>query len=365
MKWILLLSALVAWLATVVVNAQVPHEINYQAAARNAAGVPLANKTIRLRLSIRQDAPGGSIHYSETRTVTTNSLGLFSLAVGSAGASDVVGSMASVPWHDGAKFLQVEMDPDGGNAFTDLGSTQLVSVPFALSSADNQWRTDGSSISNKNAGNVGIGTANPDPSALLDLNSNSRGLLLPRMSASQRMALSQPATGLLVYQTEAPEGFYYNKGTPAAPDWLLLGGTGPQGPQGAQGQPEIVQSYYKAGTMPFPSSTLSFLTNPLEVTIQQGQTVFVTSSRALGGYAAANELGIYPACQNVAPGSAIQTLDLGMFGLQVPANTRSVFSVNGVFKDLPPGTYRFGMAGITTSPNWTNTEWGYTSVLVY
>ncbi len=365
MKWILLLSGLIAWLATVVVNAQVPHEINYQAAARDASGVPLTNKTIRLRLSIRQNTPDGSVHYSETRTATTNSLGLFSLAVGSGGATDVIGSMSSVPWHNGAKFLKVEMDPDGGNTFTDLGATQLVSVPFALSSADNQWQINGSGISNKNGGNVGIGTSNPDPSALLDLKSDSRGLLLPRMSASQRQSLSQPATGLLVYQTEAPEGFYYNKGTPASPDWLLLGGTGPQGPQGLQGPSGVIQSYYKAGTTSFPSSTLSFITHPLEVTIQQGQTVFVTSSRALGGYAAANELGIYPACQNVAPGSAIQTLDLGMFGLQVPANTRSIFSVNGVFKDLPSGTYRFGMAGVTSSPNWTNSEWGYTSVLVY
>lgn len=149
MKWILLLSALIAWLSNVVVNAQVPHEINYQAAARNAAGLPLTNKTIRVRLSIRQDAPDGSVHYSETRTVSTNSLGLFSLAVGSGGASDVVGSMPSVPWHDGTKFLKVEMDPEGGNAFADLGSTQLVSVPFALSSADNQWQANGQAISNK------------------------------------------------------------------------------------------------------------------------------------------------------------------------------------------------------------------------
>ncbi|SDF76524.1 hypothetical protein SAMN04487996_112134 [Dyadobacter soli] len=365
MKWILLLSAMIAWLSAVVVNAQVPHEINYQGAARDASGIPLKNKSVRLRLSIRQDAPDGNVHYSETRTVTTNSLGLFSLAVGSPGAVDVIGSMTAVPWHDGTKFLKVEMDPDGSSGLVDLGSTQLVSVPFALSSADNQWQVNGSGISNKNSSNVGIGTSNPDPSALLDLKSDSRGLLLPRMSASQRTALSQPATGLLVYQTESPEGFYYNKGTPAAPDWLLLGGIGPQGPQGQQGPSGIVQSYYNAGTAPFPSSTLALVTKPLEVTIQEGQTVFLTSSRALGGYTAANELGIYPACQSVVPGSPVQTLALGMFGLQTPANTRIIFSVHGVFKDLPAGTYNFGMAAVTSSPHWVNGEWGYTSVLVY
>ncbi|GGM83495.1 hypothetical protein GCM10010967_14080 [Dyadobacter beijingensis] len=359
MKRFFLLIAFIALLAGSVARAQVPQQINYQAAARNAAGAPLTNKTIRLRLSIRQDAPDGTTHYSETRTVTTNALGMFSLAIGSGGASDVTGSMAAIPWHTGTKYLKTELDPDGGTTFTDLGSTQLVSVPYALSSADNQWQVNGLDISNKNAGNVGIGTVNPDPSALLDLKSDSRGLLLPRMSAGQRTALSQPATGLLVYQTEAPEGFYYNKGTPAAPEWLLLGGTSPQGPSGS------IQSYYHAGTLPYPSSTLSFITKSQEITIQEGQTVFVTASRALGGYAAANELGIYPACQHVSGGGAIQPLGLGMFGLQVPANTRSTFSVNGVFKNLPAGTYHFGMAGVTTSPNWTNSEWGYTSVLVY
>lgn len=365
MKWILLLSSFVAWLSQVAVNAQAPHQINYQAAARDASGAPLTNKQIRLRLSIRQDAPDGPAHYSETRAVTTNALGLFSVAVGSGGATDVAGSMAAVPWPNGVKFLKVELDPDGGNAFTDLGATQLLSVPYALSSADNQWQVNGNGISTKNPGNVGVGTDQPDPSALLDLRSDSRGLLLPRMSASQRNALSQPATGLLVYQTEIPEGFYYNKGTPAAPDWILLGGTGPQGPQGVQGPSGIVQSYYKAGTMPYPSSTLSFITNPQEVTIREGQSVLVITSRALGGYAAANELGIYPACQSMIPGSPIQPLGLGLFGLQVPANTRTVFSISGVFKGLPAGTYQFGMAGITTSPNWTNSEWGYTSVLVF
>lgn len=366
MKWLLILfTFLVTSLAHVTLNAQAPYQFNYQAAARDASGVPITNKSIRLRLSIRQDAPDGPAHYSETRNVTTNALGLFSIGVGSGGASDVMGSLMSTPWATGSKFLKVEMDPDGGNAFTDMGSTQLLSVPFALQSADNQWKLSGQNISNKNIGSVGIGTETPDPSAMLDLKSDSKGLLLPRMSAGQRSALSQPATGLLVYQTEAPEGFYYNKGTPAAPDWILLGGTGTPGPQGIPGPPGIIGSYYNAGTIAYPSSTLSFITSPLEITVQAGQTVFLTASRALGGYAAANELGIYPACQNVTPGSPIQTLGLGMFGLEVPAKTRSIFSVNGVFKNLPAGTYRFGMAGITTSPNWTNSEWGYSSALVF
>ncbi|HEX2630125.1 MAG TPA: hypothetical protein VHM26_13960 [Chitinophagaceae bacterium] len=197
----------------------------------------------------------------------------------------------------------------------------------------------------------------PNNSALLDLKSDSKGLLLPRMTMQQRTSIPSPATGLLVYQTEAPEGFYYNKGTPAAPDWVLLNTTAPTS--------GIFNSGFKAGAAPYPSPTLAFISDPVIITITAGQKVFVTSSRAMGGYAAANELNIFPAYQSVEPGSAIQNLSLGIDGMQVAANTRITFSISGIFKDLPAGTYRFGMSGYSTSPNWVNCEWSYTSVLVF
>jgi hypothetical protein len=291
--------------------------------------------------------------------------GLFTVAIGGMGASNVVGSISGTDWQSGNKFLQVEIDPAGGNAFTDMGTTQLLSVPFALSSGDNQWIQNGSNISNKNPGAVGIGTGNPDPSSVLDLESDSKGLLVPRLTAAQRVALSSPATGLLIYQTEAPEGFYYNKGLPASPNWILLGGIGPQGSQGPVGPSGILQSFTNAGTSNYPSSTLSFITPTVTITITAGQKVFLVASRALGGVSPADELGIYPAYQSIEPNSPITNLNLGMFGLRLPALTRATFSINGVFANLPPGTYKFGMSGITTNPNWTSSEWGYVSALVF
>ncbi|WP_081146864.1 hypothetical protein [Niastella vici] len=62
----------------------------------------------------------------------------------------------------------------------------------------------------------------PDGSAMLHIKSTSAGLLIPSMTDVQRLAIASPATGLLVYQTTAPAGFYYNNGTPATPNWLLL-----------------------------------------------------------------------------------------------------------------------------------------------
>lgn len=69
---------------------------------------------------------------------------------------------------------------------------------------------------------VGIGTTNPNASAALDVSASDKGLLVPRMTHTQRESLANPATGLLVIQTDEPAGFYYNAGTPASPNWLNL-----------------------------------------------------------------------------------------------------------------------------------------------
>jgi trimeric autotransporter adhesin len=60
---------------------------------------------------------------------------------------------------------------------------------------------------------VGIGTANPNASAALEIASTNKGMLIPRMTLSQRDAISSPATGLLVFQTDNTPGFYYYNGS--------------------------------------------------------------------------------------------------------------------------------------------------------
>jgi hypothetical protein len=64
-----------------------------------------------------------------------------------------------------------------------------------------------------NAQSVGVNTNMPDPSAALDVTSTTQGMLVPRMLAAQRTMIASPATGLLVYQTDAPAGFYFYNGT--------------------------------------------------------------------------------------------------------------------------------------------------------
>ena len=84
---------------------------------------------------------------------------------------------------------------------------------------------------NAQTNNVGINTTTPDASAALDVVSTTQGMLVPRMTAAQRGLISSPATGLMVYQSDATAGFYFYNGTA----WTQLGATGPQGFQGPQG----------------------------------------------------------------------------------------------------------------------------------
>ena len=80
--------------------------------------------------------------------------------------------------------------------------------------------------------NMGIGTNNPDPSSLLEVQSTTQGILVPRMTEAQKNAIASPATGLLIYQTNNQAGFWYFDGT----IWVLsVGPSGPTGPTGAAG----------------------------------------------------------------------------------------------------------------------------------
>ncbi|MCF8275339.1 MAG: collagen-like protein [Flavobacteriales bacterium] len=84
--------------------------------------------------------------------------------------------------------------------------------------------------------NMGIGTLTPDPSAILEVKSTDKGVLLPRLTSAQKNAISSPAQGLFIFDITT-ESFWYYDGT----QWIeALGPTGPTGPQGPQG-PQGIQ----------------------------------------------------------------------------------------------------------------------------
>lgn len=127
MKKLLLLSVLFVSFLTV---AQVPQGISYQAIALNGSGAPVASSNVRVKLSILNTSATGTVLYSETQVKTTNAQGLFNLIIGQ--GTVVSGVFASINWGTDSKFLKVEMDPTGGTTFAAVGTTQLLSVPYAM-----------------------------------------------------------------------------------------------------------------------------------------------------------------------------------------------------------------------------------------
>jgi hypothetical protein len=131
MKKIILLITVVFAL-TAAGYSQAPGFFNYQGVARNSVGNVLKDQTIRLRLTIHDGAANGPTVYQESRTVNTNPFGLFNVQIGSAGATNITGTIPTVSWGVSTKFIQVEIDPAGGTAFINIGTAQLASVPYSL-----------------------------------------------------------------------------------------------------------------------------------------------------------------------------------------------------------------------------------------
>jgi hypothetical protein len=111
-------------------SAQTPKMLDYQSVIRDNNGKLLANTPLTIRFSLIQTDPGGAIEYTEDHSVTTNQFGLVYVYIGN--GTPVFGSFLLVDWSKSPKYLKVEIDIAGNQAFTDIGTVQLVSVPFAL-----------------------------------------------------------------------------------------------------------------------------------------------------------------------------------------------------------------------------------------
>ncbi|MCB0761612.1 MAG: hypothetical protein KDC12_08825 [Flavobacteriales bacterium] len=109
---------------------QVPEKFFYQAVARDAGGNLIVDDNISLRFSIIPTNPLNTPVYQELHATTTTGQGLCNLEVGTGLVT--IGTFSAIDWSLGTYFLQVEMDPAGGLTFVDMGTTQLISVPYAL-----------------------------------------------------------------------------------------------------------------------------------------------------------------------------------------------------------------------------------------
>ena len=179
-------------------------------------------------------------------------------------------------------------------------------------------------ICNINLHAQGVGINNtataPDASAMLDVSSTTKGFLPPRMTLSQRNLINQPATGIIIYQTDNVTGLYCNMGTAAVPDWQLIGPLAP-----------LTYGYF-SGSGSSGNNTLNVFQNYYLMTTNSANGIFLS-------------------------GGSVRVLETGLYRIDFQAVTRCSVSnstvdvnvaVNGVNTPQPNSTSGGGAYGIQT-----------------
>ena len=214
--------------------AQAPEKMSYQSVVRDANQTLVTNQAVSTRISILQGSASGTVVYVEDHGASTNINGLLSIEIGN--GTIVSGDFSLIDWANGTYFIQTETDPAGGTNYTISGTSQLMSVPYALYA-----KTSGSSTPGPQgpAGVDGIdgidGATGPQGPAGVDGIDGIDGATGP-MGPQGPQGLAgvdgidgiDGATGPMGPQ--GPQG-------PAGVDGIdgIDGATGPMGPQGLQG----------------------------------------------------------------------------------------------------------------------------------
>ena len=127
-------SLVAGLLLTASVWAQAPQKMSYQAVIRNSSNALITSTLVGMQISILQGSSSGTAVYVETQTPSTNANGLVSLEIGS--GTIVTGTFSAINWATGPYFIKTETDPTGGIAYSITGTNELMSVPYALFSAN-------------------------------------------------------------------------------------------------------------------------------------------------------------------------------------------------------------------------------------
>ncbi|HBX50396.1 MAG TPA: hypothetical protein DEH02_04925, partial [Bacteroidales bacterium] len=207
--------------------AQSPAFFKYQAVVRNASGVTLQTQNVNLKISLLQGSATGTSVFSEEHAVTTNEFGLVNIEIGS--GSTQIGTIAGIDWANGPYFIKIELDATGGNSFVEMGTTQLLSVPYALYAASGTEGPQGIQGVQGPAGQDGQQGVQGEQGVA---GQNGISILwLGTFAASP----ANPVLNNAYYNSTDKKSYVFDGST-----WQILaqdGATGAQGIQGTQGLP--------------------------------------------------------------------------------------------------------------------------------
>ncbi|MBN2274821.1 MAG: hypothetical protein JXR41_16370 [Bacteroidales bacterium] len=117
-------------LVAILMSAQAPEKLKYQAVIRDHENRVLANRAIGMRIQVISGSEEGTVVYAETHAVTSGSDGLVSIGIGS--GTVISGNFDTIDWSTGSYFAKTEIDPAGGTSYILEGTGQLLSVPYAF-----------------------------------------------------------------------------------------------------------------------------------------------------------------------------------------------------------------------------------------
>ena len=134
------LFTLIAFTITLIATAQAPQGFNYQATVRNSAGALITNQNVLFKFNIMLNSQTSLPVYSETHQAPTDDLGQVNIVIGT--GTPTIGTFSAINWGNGSYFLGIELNT--GSGYVAMGTTQLLSVPYALY-ANTAGSTTGSS----------------------------------------------------------------------------------------------------------------------------------------------------------------------------------------------------------------------------
>ena len=244
--------------------AQSPEKMSYQAVIRDATNTLLTNQSVGMQISILQTTTTGTAVYIETQTVTTNTNGLVSLEIGMGDTSD---DFSAIDWKAGPYFVKTETDPTGGSSYTITGTSQLMSVPFALYA-----KSSGSSETN--ATNIANNTTS------IELNTLKVGITAQQASD---ITSNNAKTGITTEQSDAIVANTAKTGITSDQATAITDNTAKTGITSGQAS-EIAANTAKVGyTEAAVTANTAVAANTLKVGITAQQASDITSNNAKTG----------------------------------------------------------------------------------
>jgi hypothetical protein len=380
----LLIIALAHILISSSIFAQVPQKMSYQAVIRNSNDSLLVSTPVGMRISLVQGVPTGTVVFSETQTATTNANGLVSLQIGTGTA--LSGTFAGIDWAAGPYYVKTETDLSGGTNYTITSSNELLSVPYALFSANGTpgpQGPQGIAGTNGNDGATGpqgpIGLTGPQgPQGIAGTNGNDGatgaqgpiGLTGPQGIAGTNGndGATGPQGPIGLTGLQGPQGIAGTNGNDGATGAQgPIGLTGPQGPagnDGAVGATGATGPQGIAGTNGDDGATGP--QGPIGLTGPQGPQGIAGTNGNDGATGAQGPIGLTgpqgPAGNDGAVGATGATGPQGIAGINGndgatgPQGPQGIAGTNGTNGTFPPGTvagemnYWNGTAWVTVAP---------------